>query len=143
MIEVNVKHVRGMKFAIDARQHTLISDQPAENGGHDEGMTPPEFFLAALGSCAAFYATAYLRKKGLAQGGAPESARESVAVRVTAEKAGPPARLDNFHIEVEVPIALNETDRAGLDQAVHLCLIHATLQHPPTVHIEVHTHVAA
>lgn len=130
MIEVKVKHLGEVKFQIDARQHTLISDQPPENGGHDEGMTPPEFFLSALGSCAAFYAVAYLRKKGLPQG---------VAVSVTADKAGPPARLDNFQIDVEVPIALSEADRVGIDQAVHRCLIHATLQHPPTVHIELHT----
>lgn len=135
MIEVNVKHLGEVKFEIRARQHKLFSDQPTESGGHDEGMTPPEFFLAALGSCAAFYAAAYLKKKALPQAG--------LAVRVTVEKAGPPARLDNFHIDVEVPIALSQADRAGLDQAVHHCLIHATLQHPPAVHIELHAPVAA
>jgi uncharacterized OsmC-like protein len=134
MIEVHVKHLGEVKFQIDARQHTLISDQPQENRGRDEGMTPPEFFLSALGSCAAFYAVAYLKKKGLPQG---------VSIRVTAEKAGPPARLDNFKIDVDVPIALSEVDRAGMDRAVHHCLIHATLMHPPTVQIELHTPVAA
>lgn len=134
MIEVNVKHLGAVKFQIDARHHTLISDQPPENGGHDEGMTPPEFFLSSLGSCAAFYAVAYLRKKGLPQ---------AVSVRVTADKAGPPARLDNFHIEVDVPIELSETDRAGVNQAVHHCLIHATLMHSPTVNIALHTPAAA
>ncbi|HEX4284314.1 MAG TPA: OsmC family protein [Terracidiphilus sp.] len=134
MIEVNVKHLGAVKFQINARQHTAISDQPQESGGQDEGMTPPEFFLSALGSCAAFYAVAYLKKKGLPQ---------DVAVRVTADKAGPPARLDNFHIDVEVPIALSEAERAGIDQAVHRCLIHATLQHAPTVHIALHAPVAA
>jgi putative redox protein len=135
MIEVNVVHLGEVKFKINARQHALVSDQPTEAGGHDEGMTPPEFFLSALGSCAAYYAVAYLKKKGLGQ--------EGVAVRVTAEKAGPPARLDNFHIDVRVPITLNEVDRQGLDRAVHHCLIHATLQHPPTVQIELHTPIAA
>lgn len=134
MIEIQVKHLGEVKFQIDARQHTLICDQPPENGGHDEGMTPPEFFLSALGSCAAFYAVAYLKKRGLPQG---------VSVRVTADKAGPPARLDNFHIDVEVPVALSEADRAGIDQAAHRCLIHATLMHPPTVHIQLHAPVAA
>ncbi len=135
MIEVNVKHVGGVQFEIGARQHKLLSDQPPAAGGLDEGMTPPEIFLAALGSCAAFYAAAYLKKKGLSQQG--------LAVRATADKAGPPARLDNFQIDVEIPLALSETDRAGLNQAVHHCLIHATLQHPPTVHIELHAPVAA
>jgi putative redox protein len=134
MIEVKIKHLGEVKFQIDARQHTLISDQPPENGGGDEGMTPPEFFLSALGSCAAFYAVAYLKKKNLPQ---------AVSVRVTADKAGPPARLDNFQVDVEIPVALSEADRAGVDRAVHHCLIHATLQHPPTVQLVLHTPVAA
>ncbi len=133
-MEVNVKLLDDVKFEIGARNHSLVSDQPRENGGHDEGMTPPELFLAALGSCAAFYASAYLRKKNLP--------RQGVEVRVTAEKAGPPARLDNFTIEVHVPLALSEADRIGVDQAVHHCLIHNTLLHPPTVKIELHTPVA-
>jgi putative redox protein len=132
-MEVNVKLLDDVKFEIGARSHTVVSDQPQENGGHDEGMTPPELFLASLGSCAAFYASAYLRKKGLP--------REGVEVRVTAEKAGPPARLDNFKIEVQIPLALSEADKLGVDQAVHHCLIHSTLLHPPTITIELHTPV--
>ena len=79
-MEVQIKLRGDVKFEVSARKHTLICDQPAENGGSDDGMTPPELLLASLGSCAAFYASAYLRKKGLA--------REGVTVRVTAEKAG-------------------------------------------------------
>jgi putative redox protein len=127
-MEVNVKLRDDVQFEIAARKHTLLSDQPEENGGHDEGMTPPELFLAALGSCAAFYTSAYLKKKGLSRAG--------VEVRVKADKAGPPARLDNFRIEVDVPLTLSEADRAGVDQAVHHCLIHNTLLHPPTIQIE-------
>ena len=48
-----------------ATSHTLYTDQPAENGGWDETMTPPEIFLSAVGACAAFYVVAYLKKKGL------------------------------------------------------------------------------
>jgi uncharacterized OsmC-like protein len=135
MIEVTVKHLEEVKFEVTARQHTLLCDQPAAAGGQDTGITPPEFFLASLGSCAAYYAVAYLKKKGLS--------REGVAVRVTAEKAGPPARLDNFKIDVQIPLALSEADRAGVDQAVHHCLIHSTLLHPPTIQFELHAPVAA
>ena len=134
-MEVQIKLRGDVKFEVAARKHTLICDQPAENGGNDEGMTPPELLLASLGSCAAFYASAYLRKKGLA--------REGVTVRVTAEKAGPPARLDNFKIEVSVPLALNEEQQAGMETAVHHCLIHNTLLHTPAIQIELHTSAAA
>lgn len=134
MIEVNVKHLGDVKFEVAAREHVLISDQPKESGGGDNGMTPPELFLSALGSCAAYYAAAYLKKKSLPQ--------EGLSVRVTAEKAGPPARLDQFHIEVEVPTALSEADRIGIDRSVHHCLIHSTLLQPPAIHITLHSPVS-
>jgi uncharacterized OsmC-like protein len=98
-------------------------------------MTPPELLLASLGTCAAFYASAYLRKKGLP--------REGVEVSVTAGKAGPPARLDDFKIEVRIPLALSEEQKAGVEVAVHHCLIHNTLLHTPSIQIELHTPAAA
>jgi uncharacterized OsmC-like protein len=134
-MEVNIKLLGDVKFEVAARKHALICDQPAENGGSDEGMTPPELLLASLGTCAAYYASAYLRKKGLP--------REGVMARVTAAKAGPPARLDNFRIEVRIPLALSATDRAGVEQAVHHCLIHNTLLHTPTIQIELQAPAAA
>jgi uncharacterized OsmC-like protein len=133
-MEVNVTLRGDVKFEVAARKHSLLCDQPAEHGGSDEGMTPPELLLASLGTCAAFYASAYLKKKGLP--------REGVAVRVTAGKAGPPARLDDFKIEVEIPLALSEADRAGVDQAIHHCLIHNTLLHSPAIQIALHTPTA-
>jgi uncharacterized OsmC-like protein len=133
-MEVQVKLQGDVKFEVAARGHSLVCDQPAENGGSDEGMTPPELLLASLGTCAAFYASAYLRKKGLP--------REGVEVHVTAGKAGPPARLDDFKIEVKIPLALSEEQKAGVEVAVHHCLIHNTLLHTPAIQIELHTPAA-
>jgi uncharacterized OsmC-like protein len=65
-MEITVNHLGDVQFEIKARQHTIVSDQPPENGGYDEGMTPPELMLASLGSCAGFYAAAYLKKHNLA-----------------------------------------------------------------------------
>jgi len=134
-MEVTVEHLGAVQFAIKAREHTIVSDQPAENGGFDEGMTPPELFLSSLGSCAGFYAAQYLKKKGLAT--------EGTVVRVFAEKAKNPARLDNFKIELDVPGALDEEHRKGVEEAVHHCLIHNTLQHPPTITLDVRPAVLA
>jgi uncharacterized OsmC-like protein len=124
-MEVQVEHLGAVQFEIKARQHTIACDQPEALGGFDEGMTPPELLLAALGSCAAFYAVAYLKKKGLAAPG--------TRVSITADKVPNPARMDNFQIALSVPIDLSDEHRAGLVQAVHHCLIHNTLLHPPTI----------
>lgn len=133
-MEITVNHLGDVQFEIKARQHVVISDQPPENGGYDEGMTPPELMLASLGSCAGFYAAAYLKKHKLATMG--------TRVRVTCDKVKPPARLDNFHIELELPVDLDERHRAGVEESVHHCLIHNTLLMPPKIEISVRTPVA-
>jgi uncharacterized OsmC-like protein len=128
-MEVTVEHLGAVQFEIKARQHSIICDQPLENFGHDEGMTPPELLLASLGSCAGFYAAQYLRKHKLAT--------EGTRVRVTGDKLKEPTRIDNFRIEIETPAELSDQDRAGVEAAVHHCLIHNTLLHPPKIAIEI------
>lgn len=128
-MEIRVEHLGAVQFEIKARQHTIVSDQPTENGGFDEGMTPPELLLASLGSCAAFYAAQYLRKNKLAT--------EGTIVRVTAEKAKDPARLENFRIALEIPAELSPKDLEGIEQSIHHCLIHNTLLHPPKISVEI------
>jgi putative redox protein len=134
IMEVLIQHLGAVQFEIKARQHTLICDQPAENQGYDEGITPPELLLASLGTCAAYYAVDYLNRNTLSS--------EGTKVRVTAEKVKGPFRLDNFKVEVDVPGELDDQHLRGLEEAVHRCLIHATLQHPPQIETEIKAAVA-
>lgn len=134
-MDIVVEHLGAVQFEIKARQHTLICDQPAENNGYDEGMTPPELLLASLGSCAAFYAVDYLKRNQIL--------RDGVKVRVTAEKVKGPFRLDNFKIEVDVPGEMEENHLKGLEDAVHRCLIHNTLLHPPKIELVIQAPVVA
>ena len=83
-MEVNVTHLDQVKFAIHARSHSILCDQPPENGGEDTWNDAPELLLASLGSCAAFYAVQYLKTRNLDDRG--------VEVSVTADKLKQPAR---------------------------------------------------
>jgi putative redox protein len=134
-MEVKVKQLEKFKFEVKARSHSLICDQPVENGGDDRGMTPPELMLASLGACAEFYAVQYLRTRKLHDGG--------VEVKVTAEKLTHPARLGNFKIHVDSPVALSSEQIEGLRRSVHHCLIHNTLLSAPSVEIELECEPAA
>jgi uncharacterized OsmC-like protein len=127
-MEVRVSHLGQVKFNIQSRSHSILCDQPAENGGEDSAMTPPELMLASLGSCAAFYAVQYLKTRNLAHSG--------VEVSVTAEKLKQPARLGKFNIHVQCPVPLTEEQTQGLMRSVHSCLIHNTLLSPPEIKIE-------
>jgi putative redox protein len=132
-MEVLVEHLGAVQFEIKARQHKIACDQPPENGGFDEGMTPPELLLASLGSCVGFHAAQYLKKYKLASEGAK--------VRVTADKVTDPARMDNFRIEVEIPSAVGDQHRNGIEEAINHCLIHNTLLHPPKIALKMKTAV--
>jgi putative redox protein len=127
-MQVKVTHLDHVKFAIQSRSHSLVCDQPIDNGGEDAGMTPPELMLASLASCAAYYAVQYLACRNLANTG--------VEVSVSAEKLTSPARLGNFSIDVKCPVVLTEEQTEGLMRSVHHCLIHQTLLSPPEVKIE-------
>jgi len=129
MLEVLVDHLGEVQFEVKARGHKVFCDQPLENGGFDEGMTPPELLLASLGACAGYYAVQYLKARHLPMGG--------LRIRTTADKAEAPPRVDNIRIEVEYPETLNERYRAGVLAAVHKCMIHNTLLNPPRISVDV------
>ena len=128
-MKVKVSQLDGVKFAVQARSHTILCDQPIENHGTDSGMTPPELLLASLASCAAFYAAEYLRSRNLSQSG--------VQVEVSADKLLQPARLGNFRITVQSPVHLTGEQTAAMMRSVHHCLIHNTLKSLPEINIQI------
>ncbi len=135
MLETTVEYLGGVKFEAAARGHRVVCDQPLDNKGTDAGMSPPEFLLTSLGTCAAFYAAEYLRARSLDATG--------LRVRVTAEKASGPARLASFEIEITVPTLSDEKHREGVLRAAKSCLIHNTLMHAPAIEITLKPAAAA
>ena len=127
-MEVKITHLDKTRFTIQSRGHSIVCDQPEDNGGDDAGMTPPELLLASLGSCAAFYASQYLRTRNLAQTG--------VEVTVTAEKLTQPGRVGNFRVHVVCPVVLTEEQTQGFMRSVEHCTIHNTLLSPPSIEID-------
>jgi len=132
-MEAIINYLDNVKFEVNARRHRIVCDQPPENKGTDEGMTPPELMLASLGTCAGYYAAEYLRARSLPTTG--------LKVRVSAEKLFKPARLDSFRIEVTIPAGLGPQHEEGVMRAVKLCLIHNTLLSSPKIETVIQTQV--
>ena len=55
----------GFRTQITAGQHQLIADEPKAAGGTDEGPSPYELLLAALGACTAMTLKMYIERKKL------------------------------------------------------------------------------
>ena len=127
-MNIKVRCLGSKKFEMTARGHKVLSDQPADNGGADSAMSPPELFLSSLGACAAYYASEYLRARAL-----PEDGLE---IHVSGEKGDKPARIVSLRFEVIAP-GLTQRHRDGLMRAVDACFLKQTLNKPPQMDVEV------
>jgi putative redox protein len=126
-METTVRFLSGVQFEAETRGLKILCDQPVENGGENAGMTPPEFLLASLGTCAGYYALQYLIARKLAT--------EGLSVQVSAGKASQPARMDDFKITIDVPGLDDPRHREGVVRAAKNCLIHNTLSHHPLIEL--------
>ena len=109
--------------------NTFITDEPIAAGGEDAGPDPYTLLLAALGSCISMTTTLYARRKGWPL--------ERVTVRLsqnrihvrdckecTQTEDGYVHRIER---EVSFEGALNDEQRARLQEISNKCPVHKTL----------------
>lgn len=124
---MKVRHVQGDQFEIAIRSHTVVVDQPVQDGGQDTGPTPTELFVASIGSCGAFYGRRFLARHGLP---------EDIEVEVDWHIAPRPARVARVDLKLAVP-GLPPQMLPRFQRVVEGCLVHNTLRDHPAVVIEV------
>lgn len=111
---------------VDACDKAVLSEHAIEDGTSEEGMTPSEWLLAALGGCAAEHAVQYLQCRGLDPTG--------LCVHVCAHPSSLPApRFDEIVLHVSLPIALEDPVYIGLRRAVEVCDVFNTLTYLPKI----------
>ena len=101
------------------RDHTLVADEPKDEGGEDTGPSPQELLAASLASCTAITIEMYAIRKGWDIG--------DVTVQVDYEPAqrGSPTR---FKMQVDLPKELPEEQRERLMQIGAKCPVHRVLE---------------
>jgi putative redox protein len=126
---VAVRYVDGDAYAITARRHSVLTDQPVIDGGKDAAVTPTELLIASLASCVAFYAGRYLFRHGLDRAGLAVAAEFSMA-------ADRPARVSAARLQITVPAGFPPRRAAALLAVASHCTVHNTLRQGPDVSIE-------
>jgi putative redox protein len=125
-LEVTLQHAGGARFVAESRQHSVVVDQPAEDGASDHGMTPAELLLAALGSCIGQYVAQYMSLRALPA--------EGLMVRVEAERSSRPLRLKDFQVEIIAP-GLTERQLRALEKTFPSGLVQTALSFENQVRI--------
>jgi len=125
---VAVRHVGGDLYAISARGHEVLVDQPVAHGGRDAAVTPTELLVASLASCVAFYAGRYLLRHHLDRTGLAVIAEFAMA-------DDRPARVGGIRLRIIVPGAVPPQRADALVAVASHCTVHNTLRRYPEVSI--------
>ncbi len=62
-VRAKLNLAEGFRTRITAGKHMLIADEPKSAGGKDEGVSPYDLLLAALGACTAMTLKLYIERK--------------------------------------------------------------------------------
>jgi putative redox protein len=124
-----------------ARTHELVLDEPVSAGGGDEGPTPVEALLAALGACTAMTLRMYALRKGwplrqIRVALTHQQMRREDCVDCPPEADLP--RVDRIQREIGVVGELSPEQLERLHEIAERCPVHRILAQHPTVVTTLH-----
>lgn len=109
------------RVSIQARDHSIIADEPKENEGTDLGPNPHELLAAALGACTCATVRMYADRKGMALDGL----QAHITLIWDKEKNSTEIKRD-----ITLTGSLGAEDRAKLLEIANKCPIHKALTNP-------------
>jgi uncharacterized OsmC-like protein len=115
------------KFTVTRRGHQIIVDQPLEEDSSDQGLTPPELFIAALATSMGTYIIGYCNSAGVNP--------SDMLIDIKWEKASNPGRITDIKVSISLPKLKPEDNKAAIIKVAEHCLVNNTIQDTPEVSI--------
>jgi uncharacterized OsmC-like protein len=120
---------RGYRADIIAGDHALVADEPRRAGGTDQGPTPYEFLLAALGACTAMTLRMYADRKGWPLEDVRVRLRSSRSHERDCEHCETEAvGIHRIERKLELSGSLTDEQRQRLQEIADRCPVKQTLQ---------------
>jgi putative redox protein len=108
-----------MLFESQLGNHSITIDVPPAMGGADRGPTPPELFVASLGSCVGAFVATYCQQAGIDI--------SDMTVDVSFDKVDNPTRLANLRITAKLPHGHCKQREQALKRVAAHCPVHETI----------------
>jgi putative redox protein len=131
-IRITRDRAHKMKHTVSVRQHSFAIDEPASNGGEDEGLTPHDVYDSALGACKAMTVLWYAQRKQIPV--------EDIQVTVDRDDSEERQGVYRLRVTLSLTGALTEAQRTELLNVANKCPVHKLMTLAKT---EVHTELAA
>jgi len=135
MESMSVTWIRGSQLAVDIRNHRLLVDQPSDEGGEDQGMTPVELLIASLGSCIGHFAARFCERHHLPAGG--------LKVMMAWDYEEKPHRVGimtaHVHLPPSVAEKLDPAMRDRMQKVLEGCTVHNSIAITPKIGVTIVT----
>jgi putative redox protein len=119
---------KGFAQQIELGSHRLTADEPVSYGGTDNGPSPYDLLLAALGSCTSMTIGLYARKRGWPLEQITISLHHSkIHAKDCDDCETKDGRIDRIEMEIHLEGALADEQRAKLMEIAGKCPVHQTL----------------
>jgi putative redox protein len=112
------RRMEGFTHEVEVDGHRVISDEPPEVGGNDEGPSPTRLLIASLAACTATTVEMYADRKGWELGAV------EVEVELLSAERGEPTR---YAVDVRIPTVLSGDQVERIKVIAGKCPVHRTL----------------
>lgn len=118
----------GARYDIVSGAHTVVTDQPVDEGGTDAGMSPVDLFVGSLTACVAYFVGRYCVRHQIPC--------EGFTVEADWTMAEQPHRVGTVILRIHLPETLNPSERERLLRVAHGCTVHQSIAVAPRVTIQ-------
>lgn len=126
-MKLSVSHHGGTRYDIVSGSHRIVTDQPVEDGGQDEGVSPVELFVGSVASCVAYFVGRFCTRHGISQDG--------LCVEADWEMVENPHRVGHIGLSIYLSHSFTPELKERLLKVAHGCTVHHSLMIAPTIDI--------
>jgi len=130
-VEINVRFAGNKRVSAEFDGFTVMTDQPASNGGDGSAPGPFDLFLASLATCAGYYMLAFMQKRDIATEGA--------GVILRTERDSQTHMVTKIVSELQLPPGFPEKYRDVVVRAVDQCTVKRHIIDPPAFAVTTQT----